>query len=134
MQTKNIKQSIILPCTPQQAYDAWLDSKTHGEMIGAKAIIAPTIGGTFDIWDDYLIGKTIEIDKEKRKIVQKWRDNSTDWPKDYYSTITIEFLPHQDKQTKLVFQQTGIPEKHLDSIAKGWEDYYWKPMKNYFKR
>ena len=103
-------------------------------MIDGKAEIVPKVGGKFSIWDDYLIGKTVELDTDKRKIVQEWRDDSTDWPKDYYSKITLEFHPYNDNHTKLIFAHTGIPEKHAKSIEDGWNDYYWKPIKKYFDK
>ena len=134
MQTKDIKKELILPCPPKEAYDAWMDSKKHGEIIDGNAIIDPKVGGKFDLWDGYLIGKTVELDPTKLKIVQEWRDDSTDWPEDYFSKITLEFLPHNNDHTKLVFTHTGIPEKHAKSIEDGWEDYYWKPMKKYLSK
>lgn len=132
MQTKNIQQIIILPCTPQAAYKAWMDSKIHGEIIGAHAKIDPKVGGNFSLWDDEMAGKTIELDEKKLKIVQDWRDNGSDWPKDYYSKITLEFTPTEHNQTKLIFTQTGVPEEHVKDIEEGWENFYWKPMKKYF--
>ena len=134
MQTKDIKQEIILPCSPQTAFDAWMDSKTHGEMINAKAEIDPKVGGKFDIWDGYAVGKTVGLDPEKLRIVQEWRDDSTDWPDGYYSRITLVFKPHNNDQAKLLFTHTGIPAEHAKSIEQGWIDYYWKPMKGYFKK
>lgn len=132
METKDIKKEIILPCSPKEAYDAWMDSKTHGEIIDGTAVIDPKVGGKFDLWDGYLIGKTIELDPDKHRIVQEWRDDSTDWPEGYYSKITLEFKPHGGKETKLLFSHTGIPEKHVKTIDQGWEDYYWASMKKYF--
>ncbi len=134
MQTKDIKQEVTLPCSPQVAYDAWLNSTTHGEMINGKAVIDPKVGGKFDIWDGYAIGKTLVLDSKRLKIVQEWREDSTDWLEDYYSKITLEFTPYKDDQTKLIFTQIGIPEKHARSIENGWKDYYWKPMKEYFSK
>jgi activator of HSP90 ATPase len=134
MQTKDIKQEIVLPCSPQVAFAAWMDSKTHGAMIGGNAIINPKVGGKFDIWDGYAIGKTVELDPQRLKIVQEWRDDSTDWPDGHYSTIHLEFKPQGENETKLVFNHKGIPAKHAKSIEQGWIDYYWQPMKKYFAR
>lgn len=130
MSTKNIKNEIILSCSPQTAFDAWMDNKKHGTMIGGNAKIDPKVGGKFDIWDGYAVGKTLELDHNKLKIVQSWRDES--WPENHYSQITIEFHAHDNNQTKLVFTQTGIPAENVKDIEEGWEDYYWKPMKKYF--
>ena len=131
MQTQTIHQTVSLPCTAETAFNAWLDSKIHSEMINAKAVIEPKIGGKFSIWDDYITGKTVEIDKKALKIVQEWRDNDSDWPDGHFSTVSLVF----EKDTSgshIVFMHEGIPEKHIKSIKDGWNDYYWKPMKAYF--
>ena len=133
MQTKDISQEIILPCFPQDAYDAWLDSDIHEKIIGAHAKIDPKIGGKFDLWNGEMTGKTVTLDNKNLRIVQEWRDNGSDWPKDYYSIITLTFLPSESKKTKLIFTQTGIPEEHAKDIENGWKDFYWKPMKEYFQ-
>lgn len=134
METKNIKQSIILSCSPKEVYDAWLDSRKHGEMIKGDAKIEPKVGGEFSIWEGSITGKTVELDPDKNRIVQSWRYDYADWPKDHLSKITIEFVPYKNNQCKLVFEQTDIPAKYADEIAQGWQDYYWEPMKEYFQK
>ena len=126
-------QWTILNCTPEAAYKAWMDSKTHGAMIGGNAKIAAKVGGKFSIWDGAVTGDTLELDPKKHKIVQSWRYDYDDWPETEPSKITIEFVPYRKDQCKLRFWQSGIPEKYADEIAKGWQDYYWKPMREYFK-
>jgi activator of HSP90 ATPase len=134
MQTKDIKHTLILDCTPQVAYDAWLDSKTHGEIIEADAVIVPMVGGAYSLWDDNTTGRTLELHPNKCVIVQSWRDNSMGWPDNYFTTITLQFVKEHDNQTKLYFVQKGIPEKDAKSIEDGWQEYYWAPMKRYFRK
>jgi len=31
------------------------------------------------------------------------------------------------------FTQTDIPEHKTDALAKGWENFYWEPMREYFE-
>lgn len=131
--TKNIKQWVILFCSPEEAYSAWMDSEKHGKMIGGDAKIDPKAGGLFSIWGGKIVGKTIELDSEKHRIVQQWRYNYPDWPENEPSKITIEFVPNK-KGCKLNFSQSKIPEKYAEDIAQGWKDYYWKPMQEYFER
>ncbi len=134
MPTTNIKQEIILLCTPKQAYDAWFDSKTHGEMIGAKAVIDPKVGGLFDIWERDITGKTLKLNPDKFRIVQEWRYNYEEWPKDQRSKITIEFLPYKKDQTKLKFLHTGFPAQYTEEFRTDWKKYYWDRMKKYFTK
>lgn len=132
MKAKSIKQSVLLNCTPDTGYEAWMDSKKHGEMIGGSAKIEDKVGGKFNIWDGSIIGETLEMDRKNLKIVQSWRYDYDDWPEELASKITVQFIKH-GKGCKLVFTHTGVPDKYVDEIAKGWEDYYWKPMQEYFK-
>ena len=99
-----------------------------------SAKIDPKVNGEFTIWGDSINGKTIALDSQKHRIVQLWRYNHEDWPKDHFSKITLEFVPYKDGSCKLRFWHTDIPENHADDIADGWKEYYWKPMQEYFKR
>ena len=131
MKVKNIKQSAVFHCIPDKAYSAWLDSKIHGDMIGGTTKIDPRVGGKFAIWDGSIVGQTLELNSKTRRVVQNWRYDN--WPKDYFSKITIEFMPDRKDKTKINFTQTGIPEEFAKDIEQGWKDYYWEPMKKYFE-
>ena len=51
METKTIRQSVILPASPKEVFEAWMDSEKHGEMVEGSAKIDPRVGGKFSIWD-----------------------------------------------------------------------------------
>ncbi len=108
-----------------------MDSEKHGEMIGGSAKIENKIGGKFNIWDGAVTGETLELDPKKYKIVQSWRYEYDDWPKDVPSKITLEFVSY-NSGCKLRFLQSDVPEKYAEEVAQGWKDYYWKPMQEYF--
>lgn len=133
MLTKNIKDWVILDCSPPEAYEAWLDSAAHGKMIDGNATISTRVGGTFSIWYGAITGKTLKLSPDKYTIVQSWRYDYEDWPEDKPSTLTIELVPYEENKCKLLLSQSGIPANHVDEIAQGWRDYYWEPMKNFFK-
>jgi activator of HSP90 ATPase len=134
MKTKQFKQAPSFACAPTALFMAWLDSDVISKMIDAEAKIDPKVGGDFSFWDDYLTGTTLEIDPANCRIVQSWRDNSTDWPKDYYSKITLEFAHDKTNpsHTRLRFWHSGIPAEYVDDIAAGWKEFFWEPMQKYF--
>jgi hypothetical protein len=33
----------------------------------------------------------------------------------------------------VIFAHSDMPEDQVDSYRQGWEDFYFKPMKEYFK-
>ena len=62
----------IIPATPQQIYDAWLDSRGHTKMTGSAARAKPVEGATFSAWGGYIKGKNLTLEPGRR-IVQSWR-------------------------------------------------------------
>lgn len=120
----------MISATPKEIYTLWLDSKQHGALTGTEALISPKVGGSFMVFDGWATGKNIELVPNK-KIVQSW--HAQDWPDTVQSTITVTLLPAKGG-TKLLFQHEGVPKRFGKSIAQGWEDYYWKPMKKHFEK
>jgi uncharacterized protein YndB with AHSA1/START domain len=120
--------SDVIPATPEAIYDAWLDSRAHGKMTGAKAKASAKVGGDFSVWDGYATGKNLELDPGKR-IVQSWR--TTDFAaSDPDSKVTVTLAP-VGGGTKVTVLHTRIPDGHEDAKV-GWRDYYFEPMKEYF--
>ena len=125
LKTATITQKVIIPASPEEVYDTFIDPKKHTAFTGAEAICDPRIGGEFTAWDGYITGKNLELLPDK-KIVQSWR--YSDWPEGHYSKATFSFKAVAG-ETRLTFTQTGVPEELRDDIAQGWRDYYWAPMK-----
>lgn len=122
---KTINQSITFKASAHDVYEALMDSKKHAEFTKAPAEISTEVGGTFSVHGDYITGENLELEQDK-KIVQKWR--ASEWPEGHYSTVTFE-LEEKDGSTELTFTHENVPDVHADSITKGWEEHYWKPMK-----
>jgi activator of HSP90 ATPase len=120
--------SDVIPASPQAIYDAWLDSRGHGKMTGAKAKASTKVGGDFSASDGYATGKNLELEPGKR-IVQSWR--TTDFAaSDPDSKITITLAP-AGSGTKITLLHTRVPDGH-EEVKVGWRDYYFEPMKEYF--
>ena len=126
---KTIKQKIIFKATPEDVYEALMDSKKHSKFTGNKVVISRRVGGKFTCYDGSLSGETIELVANKR-IVQRWR--SDDWPEGHYSTATFEMKKIKEG-TELRFTQEDVPDDKYDGINQGWIDFYWEPMKKMFK-
>lgn len=120
--------STIIPASPQEVYDAWLDSKGHSKMTGAKAKVSAKAGDTFMAWDGYISGKNLKLEPGKR-IVQAWRTSEfSDEEED--SQIELIFKPVSEG-TQLILRHTHLPS-HGEIYRQGWEDSYFTPMKAYF--
>ena len=128
MNTKTLRQAVLLRATPHEVYEALMDSKKHAEFTHSPAIIDRKVGGEFITFDGWASGTTLELIPDK-KIEQKWR--AADWPQGHYSTVTFE-LSAEDQQTKLVFTQAGIPEDLYADLESGWVEFYWDNLVAYF--
>jgi len=127
MKTKTITQTVFFDASPAEVYDALMDSDKHSQFTGGKAIISREVGGAFSDWNGYIDGINKELVPGK-KIVQTWRAKEDFWPRDHYSIVTF-LLTKENGLTKLEFIHEDVPEDCFSSIEKGWEDFYWEPMK-----
>jgi activator of HSP90 ATPase len=120
-----------MPIPPQKLFDAWLSSKIHSAMTGDVAKIEAKVGGKFTTGDNYIQGTIIELEPPK-KIVQAWRTTefSVDAP-DSKLEIIIEAT---ETGSKLTLIHSNVPEDQVDEYKEGWKDFYFDPMKIYFKK
>src|SRR4030067_1186749 len=80
LKTTSITQKVVIPATPEEVYDAFIDAKKHSAFTGAKATCDPKVGGEFTAWDGYILGRNLELEKGKRS-GQEWI--TTEWPAGY---------------------------------------------------
>jgi activator of HSP90 ATPase len=125
--TSKIEQEVMIKCSPHDIYEAFMDSKIHSKFTESKAVISRDIGGKYSIFEGSLNGKNVELIPDK-KIVQTWRSEGENWPKGYYSTITLILEP-VDEGTMIKFTHIDIPEGAYESVKKGWNEYYWEPLR-----
>jgi activator of HSP90 ATPase len=129
---KIIEQEIIIKCSPHDIYEAFMDSKKHSKFTESKAKISREIGGSFSIYEGAINGENVELIQDK-KIVQTWRSEGENWPKGYYSTITLILEP-VDQGTLIKFKHADIPEVAYESVKEGWDVYYWDPLKDMLEK
>jgi activator of HSP90 ATPase len=129
--TDSVTVSATIPASSTEIYAAWLDSKKHSAMTGEKAIIDPSIGGKFTAWEDFISGTTVELDPN-HKIVQMWR--STDFPAGSPDSRLEILLEEVEGGTKVTLAHTDIPDGQGAELKDGWKEFYFDPMKKYFKK
>ena len=54
MKTKNIRQSVTFKASPNEVYEALMDSRRHTKFTGKKAKISRKIGGKFIAYGGYI--------------------------------------------------------------------------------
>jgi activator of HSP90 ATPase len=126
-----IRQKTLISSTPDEVYEAFMDSKKHSAFTGSKAKCDSKVGGEFTAWDGYISGRNLELEKGK-KIVQEW--STSEWP-DGYSPSRLELTLRKVKNgTEISMVHSNVPAKQADDIAEGWTEFYWKPLKEYFTK
>jgi uncharacterized protein YndB with AHSA1/START domain len=119
----------IIPATPQQIYEAWLDSRGHTKMTGSAARAKPVQGATFSAWGGYIKGKNLTLEPGRR-IVQSWRTTKfAKQDQDSQIEVLLEAVP---EGTLLTLHHTNVPDGHAGYQDGGWQQHYFEPMKQYF--
>jgi activator of HSP90 ATPase len=114
----------------EEIYKAWLSSAGHTDMTGGAANTSDKIGDKFTAWDGYIEGENIELEPYKR-ILQSWRTSQFE---EHEEDSKIELiLKDVNGKTELTLNHTNVPETG-EHYKKGWENHYFKPMKEYFTK
>lgn len=129
MPSKEFTLTIIVPATAEQIFDAWLSSEGHSNITGSPAQVDGSVGGKFSAWDGYIWGTTLEFERPRR-ILQAWRTG--EFPEDAPDSMVEVQLENATGGTKLSLRHWNMPEGQEDEYEQGWEDFYFKPMREFF--
>lgn len=120
--------STVIAASPEEIYDAWLDSERHSKMTGSLAHATANVGDSFDAWDGYISGKNLDLEPGKR-IVQSWRATSYR-ESDEDSQIEVIFETVEGG-TSITLIHSNVPDDQ-GSHEPGWTTHYFEPMQKYF--
>ncbi|MCQ3936071.1 MAG: hypothetical protein DPW18_03370 [Chloroflexi bacterium] len=122
----------------ENIYKAWLSTQGHTQMTGSPAKVDGREDGDFTAWEGYIWGTFLELEENKR-ILQLWR--TSEFPEEADDSL-VEILLEEEiaatgdrrlAMTKVTLIHTNIPEGQAESYKQGWEDFYFKPMREYFE-
>lgn len=119
-----------MDASPDDVYDAYVDPKKHAAFTGSTATGTQRVGAKFTAWDGYISGKYLQLEKGK-KIIQEW--TTSEWPAEHPPSIVELTFRAKGKGTELTMVHSKVPSEQAESYAKGWTDYYWEPLKAYFR-
>jgi activator of HSP90 ATPase len=123
-----IKKIYEISAPIEQVWRALVDSKIIDEWGGGPSVMNEKIGTEFQLWGGDIHGKNIEVIKGK-KLVQEWFEG--DWPN---PSIVKFILRTENSQTILELEHTSIPDKDINDIDRGWDDYYLGPIKEMLEK
>jgi activator of HSP90 ATPase len=132
MKTADLHQTLVFPTDALDLYTCIMNARIHSSFTGDEAIVEDKEGTTFTAFCGYVDGKNIVLERGK-KIIQTWRANEEGWPAHHYSEVVF-VMKDVESGCQLDFYQTAIPDAKLNSITKGWTEFYWEPLRIYLER
>ncbi len=128
--TRTITQTVVVPGKPADVFKAFVTPRVHAAFTGAAASGSARVGGRFTAWDGYISGVN-RVVEPGRRLVQEW--TTTEWP-DGAAPSQVEFVFRAVKGgTEIRMVHANVPAEQADSYRQGWIDYYWEPLKAYFR-
>jgi len=122
--------TVMINAKAETIYKAWLSSEGHSSITGSPAKVDGAVNGDFTAWDGYIWGMFLELEPNHR-ILQAWR--TSEFPSEVEDSIVEILLEDEKGKTKLTLNHSNMPEGQADSYKTGWEDFYFKPMREYYK-
>jgi len=121
--------TATIPASPEEIYEAWLDSLGHSEMTGGEANMSGEVGAQVSAWDGYISGRNLELIPGER-IVQSWR--TTEFAGEHEDSVISIVLTEVGDSTLLTLEHSNVPDDKRSYEEGGWQSNYFEPMVAYF--
>lgn len=122
-----IQKIYEMNASPEEVFEALTNSELIQIWSGDEAKMTATVGATFSLWGGQMYGVNLEVVKNK-KLVQEWSYDQ--WAQASKVTFNIKA---KGKKTMLELIHEDVPEKSVNSISDGWDEYYLGSMKDMFE-
>ena len=132
MRVRTIRQTLTFEADPREVYKTLTDPKETSKFTEGKARIPRGVGKKFVIFDGYINGTILEL-VPGEKIVQSWQAAEKNWPKGHFSK-TMFALRKVKGGTRVNFIQSGVPEEYYEHISKGWNEFFWTPLRKMLEK
>ena len=127
----------IVPATPKRLFEAWIDSREHGDMTGSRATIDACGGGSVSLLDGAVLGRIVEA--EPNSLIVHELNTAEEWESGSATRVEVRLATGtsyggignpQDDGTTVILRHTGV-EAGIFS-PDWWEERYFRPMDAYF--
>lgn len=125
---KTLTATEEFKCSVNELYRALTDREMVRAFTHNLAQFDAQKGGKFSLFGGNVSGEFTELVPDRR-IEMRWRFKT--WPDGHYSNVTLE-LEQKPDGTELRLKQTEIPANNFDQTQEGWQNYYWKSIKQTF--
>lgn len=120
---KTIEKSYTLDSSQTRVWDALINPDTIALWGGGPALMSEIEGAEFSLWGGDIHGKNVLVKSEK-ELVQEWYSGKWEKP----SVVKISLFRDKGK-TIIELDQVDVPDDEAKEIDKGWDEYYFGPIK-----
>jgi len=120
-----IKIAQKIKGSPEEVYRALTNPFTIQLWTDEPAIMEEKAGTEFSLFNGNVSGRNVEF-IPNQLIRQIWYFEGTD------SEVLIKIFPDKSN-TRIIVEQTGVPEEAYENILKGWKESYLGPLTDFFE-
>ena len=124
---KNIRKTVHIKAPREEIFTAITNPLTIELWSGYPAVMEPTPGTTFSMFDGDITGTLLAIEPPSR-IEQQWDFGEQPAP----SVARIE-LTDEGNKTRIELNHSNIPDEAFDNINIGWKEYFFSALKSYLE-
>lgn len=124
---KKLSAKFRINTGAEEVFRALTDSFILELWTGYPAIMKPSEGSEFELWDGDICGMNIEL-VENKKIVQEWYFGEPE-----EKSIVTMILKPKGKATIIELTHENIPDDAFDNIRGGWHEIYFKSLQEFYK-
>lgn len=116
-------QTYIIQAPAHQVWLALTDPDIIEEWGAGPATMDDTVGDEFELWGGDIWGKNIVVIRNKQ-LKQEWFAGDWEQP----SIVTFDFSG-KGNETTVVLTHENVPDAEAQSLAEGWLNFYFEPIK-----
>lgn len=124
---RTIRQKHLIHGTPEDVFAALTNPFTIELWSGYPAVMEPTEGFEFSLFDGDIAGRNINV-VENKQLVQEWYFGDSE----EQSIVTISLKVHE-AGTRVLLEHTNVPDESADEMEEGWTESFWGAIKEFFK-
>jgi len=125
---KTIKKKYLIKAPVEKVWDALVNPKAIERWGAGPAKMSDKENFEFKLWGGDVFGENIKVVPNKL-LEQNWYGGS--WKKPSKAKFLLKSF---GEDTELFLEHTDVPEEEFEDIDKGWDDYYFGPLKEYLEK
>ncbi len=130
MAVESIELTAEIPARPERVFRAWLSSKEHSAFTGGEAKITGHDGTRHSAYGGYIHGWVLSVSPSKYRFVQAWR--TTEFSPEHVDSLVSVKISRVKGGARVTLTHTDIPEGQGARYQKGWDEFYFEPLKKFF--